>query len=331
MDMKLDEVLTGWQESWLLRGNFAFAASWRLGDQARFDRLIVRDPARANSPEGHRGYSACTLAEHIELINRMQLKKVLCICGDIGFLRSCPSVEDVIVCPAFGSPEDFDYSPLYDLPKLRALSCSTACGAACEGGTTVDYARLPHLKHLHVGGDRGDRGHLGYERLTELETLHVSGGKRHKRLADLCASPALKELSLLECGVKSLEGLHQHPQLCTLNLSHCRALEDISALREAADSLRELVIDGCPRIRDFSALGELMELEILQLDGSNTLPDLQFLNAMPRLRFLHFTMDVADGDLSPCLRLPYASCRNRRHFSLRDEQLPKRLPAQEDD
>lgn len=42
-------------------------------------------------------------------------------------------------------------------------------------------------------------------------------------------------------------------------------------------------------------------------------------------------MDVADGDLSPCLRLSYAFCWNRRHFSLRDEQLPKRLPAQEDD
>ena len=329
--MRLDEVLTDWRESWLLRGDFAFAASWRQGRQARFERLIVRDPARASSPEGHRGYSACTLEEHIELINRLQLTKVLCICGDIGFLRSCPSVEDVIIRPAFGSPEDFDYSPLYDLPKLRALSCSTACGAACDRCTTVDYARLPHLTRLHVGGDRSDRGHLGYERLTELETLSLSGVRRHKRLADLCVSPALQELSLLECGVKSLDGLHQHPQLRTLNLSHCRALEDISALREAAGSLRELVIDGCPRIRDFSALGELTELEILELDGGNTLPDLQFLNAMPRLRFLRFTMDVANGDLSPCLRLPYAACRNRRHFSLRDEQLPKWLPAQEDD
>ena len=83
MDMKLEEVLTDWQESWLLRGDFAFAASWRLDDQTRFDRLIVRDPVRASSPEGHCGYSACTLAEHIDLINRMQLKKVLCICGAI--------------------------------------------------------------------------------------------------------------------------------------------------------------------------------------------------------------------------------------------------------
>lgn len=331
MDMKLEEVLTGWQENWLLRGDFAFATSWRQGRQARFDRLIVRDPVRASSPEGHRGYSACTLAEHIDLINRMQLKKVLCICGDIGFLRDCPSVEDVIVRPAFGSPEDFDYSPLYDLPNLRALSCSTACGAACEDCTTVDYARLPHLKRLHVGGDHGDRGHQGYERLMELEMLSVSGGKRHKSLADLCVSPVLRQLSLLECSVKSLEGLHQHPQLHTLELSHCRALEDISTLREAAGSLRSLVIDSCPRIRDFSALGALTRLEELVLDGSNTLPDLAFLDAMPQLRFLRFTMDVANGDLSPCLRLPYASCRNRRHFSLRDEQLPKRLPAQEDD
>lgn len=62
MDMKLDEVLTGWRESWLLRGDFAFATNWRLGDQARFDRLIVRDSVRANSPEGHRGYSACMWA-----------------------------------------------------------------------------------------------------------------------------------------------------------------------------------------------------------------------------------------------------------------------------
>lgn len=331
MDMKLDELLTDWQESWLLRGDFAFAASWRQGGRARFDRLIVRDPARAGCREGYRGYSACSLEEHIGLINRMQLTKVLCICQDIGFLRRCPSVEDLIVCPAFGSPEDFDYSPLYDLPNLRALKCSTACGAACDRFATADYARLPHLTRLHVGNDLGDRGHRGYENLTELEAFSVTGCRRHKRLADLCISPALQELSASDCSVKSLEGLRQHPHLRTLSLSRCRALEDISALREAAGTLRELYIDSCPRIRDFSVLETLTQLEFLNLEGSNVLPDLRFLNAMPHLRFLRLTMDVADGDLAPCLRLPYASCRNRRHFNLRDDQLPKRLPAQEDD
>jgi len=329
VDINIEEILPDWRTNWILRDDFVFAESWSRGTQRRLDRLVIRNPARAGCRIRQDGYSVRTLEEHIALINELALTKVLCICEDISFLRHCPSVTDAVIYPAFGSPADFDYSPLYDLPQLRALTCSTACGSACDSRTVVDYARLPGLEKLHVGDDLGDRGHRGYEQLSRLRTLSVTGCKRHKRISDLCASPELRELSLLCCGLKSLDGLSRHPQLHTLHLSHCRALEDISALTEAAASLRTLIIDSCPRIRDFSALRQLSGLEVLALDGSNTLPDLQFLNDMPHLHFFRCTMDVADGDLTPCLRLPYAACRNRRHFNLRDEQLPKRLPEED--
>ena len=45
---------------------------------------------------------------------------------------------------------------------------------------------------------------------------------------------------------------------------------------------------------------------------------------MPNLKVLNLGMDVADGDLRLCMNVPYVTCKNRRHFNLRDAELPKR-------
>ena len=35
-------------------------------------------------------------------------------------------------------------------------------------------------------------------------------------------------------------------------------------------------------------------------------------------------MNVLDGDLTPCLDIPYVTCiRDRRHYNLKDSALPK--------
>lgn len=44
---------------------------------------------------------------------------------------------------------------------------------------------------------------------------------------------------------------------------------------------------------------------------------------MPRLKTFTFSMNVQDGDLRPCLNLSYASCQNKKHYNLKDAQLPK--------
>ena len=62
----------------------------------------------------------------------------------------------------------------------------------------------------------------------------------------------------------------------------------------------------------------------LELMGRNKLPDLKFLEHMPNLRSFVFDMDVVDGDLSPCMQVPYVfSNKNRRHYNIKNKDLPK--------
>ena len=104
-----------------------------------------------------------------------------------------------------------------------------------------------------------------------------------------------------------------------------RYLEDISALKKVKSTLKALRIDNCSNIKDFSVLGELENLELLELTGTNDVPSLKFLKTMKNLKTFIFNINVKDGDLSPCVGLSYVySEKNRRHYNLKDIDLPKR-------
>ena len=114
-----------------------------------------------------------------------------------------------------------------------------------------------------------------------------------------------------------------------LTVDYDRTLTDLSALVEVQSTLRELSIENCPQITDFSCLAELTALQSLSLYGSNTLPDLAFLRNLTNLKFFVFSMNVADGDLTPCLAIPYARCdKGKKHYNLKDKNLPKNLLPQ---
>ena len=60
------------------------------------------------------------------------------------------------------------------------------------------------------------------------------------------------------------------------------------------------------------------------MNGRNVLESLDFLRDMKNLKTFVFDVDVLDGDLTPCLDLSYVySARNRKHFNLKDKDLPK--------
>lgn len=94
-------------------------------------------------------------------------------------------------------------------------------------------------------------------------------------------------------------------------------------------TLKELAIDACSKIQDFEVLNTLENLEYLYLEGNNKIPNLQFLKNMKKLKVFVFTMNVEDGDLRACMEIPYVSCRNRKHYNLKDRDLPKNLPEKE--
>ena len=137
-------------------------------------------------------------------------------------------------------------------------------------------------------------------------------------------SKELDTLHMMQCGIYSLNGIETSHKMQCLYLHYNRSLNDINALKKVKHTLKALRIENCPKITDFTVLKELENLELLELSGSNILPNLNFLKTMKNLKTFTFSMNVLDGDLSPCMALSYVySEKDRKYYNLKDADLPK--------
>ena len=298
------------------RSGFKFVGGGKL---YIYDNLLVYSPDSARADVGYYGPPGRTLEEHIALINTMKLEKATIIADDLSFLPRCPSLKDIHIMHTKGIDHELDFSPLYELPQVESIDIAAPNREPSKGPAIhIDFTRLAGLRSVSVCTNDVYNYHL----VPTLEKLWHSNDKRHRDLTDISCSPHLKLLDLLCCSTKSLEGIGRFP-LQWVSLSHLRGLEDISALSGCAETLRVLNIDHCGKVKDFSCLQELHNLECLYLDGGQTLPDLSFLRNMPKLRIFTFSMTVEDGDLRPCLDVPYVYCSKiKRHYNLKGKDLP---------
>ena len=304
-------------QGYIYRNDFVFVRG--SIDSTIFDRLVIRTPQRARSHDRQQGFSCRSLNDHIELVNKLHIRKVLIYCDDLSFLLQCSCVQDVIISPSYDANADFDYMPLYQMPDIHRVSCATIYGTCDQYKTTIDYSQMPHLEYIAMYGS----GHTGYESLHFLREVWMSNVKQHKDFRSICCSKELRKATILQSGLHTLDGIEKYSHFSSLVLYNNYSIRDISALKYVAGSLTELVIENCSRIKDFSVLEYLVNLEHLQLYGNNVLPNLDFLRQMTKLKTFTFTMNIEDGELSLCLNLPYASCRDRKHYNLKDAQLPK--------
>lgn len=213
----------------------------------------------------------------------------------------------------------FDCSPLYHLSNLLSLEIS----AFERPNTKIDFfIDLSNFRKLqYYSGDYTFIQNI--ESSTTLKSLIL-----HKyKCTDLTNFSLLSNLDTLELTfskINTLNGLQYLSNLKCLYLKYNKNLSDISSLREIKNTLTALRIENCPNITDFSTLKGMEHLELLELSGSNHLPDLSFLSHMPKLKTFIFSMNVCNGNLSPCQSLQYVySEKNRRHYNLRDAELPK--------
>ena len=273
------------------------------------------------------------IEQYIEYINRKDVKKVY-IQGvdDFSFLRSCTGLEHIKI--EFHLPfhkwketpmirgkirKNYDLDVLYELPNLKSLQLSdfeeeeVVTPKAC-----VDISRIQILKYY-----RGESRFIsGIEKTENLEVLGLRNYKKNN-LKELEALKNLETLTLSFGSTETLDGIESMHNLQFLYLDYIRSLKDISHLYDVRKSLKLLRIDHCAKISDFSVLEELENLELLFLDGSQTLPTLNFINRLPNLKTFICHFNVADGDLTPCLRLSYAYMDNRRHYNIKGDSLPQ--------
>ena len=261
-----------------------------------------------------------TLQEHIEYINVNNIKKALIVAEDISFLRKCPCLEYLYVIPSLIAKE-FDFSPLYDLPKIKWLYCETMYGDEKKQIAYVDYSKIQGLQCLFI---YGKYGHQQLSKVKGLKKLFFSEGQPAKTsLEGVFDGNDLEELDICQSSLHSLKGLNVASSLRKLGLSYNRKLEDISDLSEVKNTIISLEIENCGKIKDFSVLNELCNLEKLRLVGSNKLPDLNFIHNMPKLKSFIFMMNSENGDLSMCERIPYVAIKNRKHYTHKDKDFSK--------
>lgn len=322
VEVDINDVITDYfilSEGYLLREGFVFTIGQE--NPTVFNRIVIRKPERARADEARMGYSYRTLEEHIELINMCGIEKAYIICDDLEFILRCPTLNDIIVFPSLEANNKFDYSVLYRMPQIKKMYCKTNYGDVEHYKTSIDYSKIAGLEDVSMEKE----GHVGYEYVQNLKTLWICNNKRIRNFSGLSCSSVLQEVTFLECGIKSLEGIGNHKMMKSLTLWHNYSLTDISALAEVSDTLTELVIDACSKVKDFTVLDKLENLEYLSLEGNNILPNLNFLEKMKKLKFFTFTMNVEDGNLNNCMKIPYVSCKNRKHYNLKDKELPKNL------
>ena len=263
-----------------------------------------------------------TIQEYQEYINENGIEYANIVMPNLQILRACPTLKHLRICPSDDSAAGFDFTPLYEVPEIVSLNCQNQYGNRQQYIGKIDYSLIRGLKELHV---HANRGALNYNKVGTLKSFSIGGTQKVNRdITDLFCSEILDTFTLHECGILSLNGVEKSRQLQCLYLYYNRSLQDISALKKVKGTLRALRIANCPRINDFSVLGELENVELLELSGSNELPDLSFLKQMKSLKTFVFSMNVKDGDLTPCLNLSYVySEKNRKHYNLKDKELPK--------
>lgn len=305
----------------LYRDGFAFTSLANIGNPANvFDAIIIRNPSKTDCFSPKLGKSSRLLQDHIDFINQYQLEKAVIIAEDIDFLTQCPSLKHLQIIPS-DTASEFSFAPLYIMPNILSLNCSTEYGLHFSRKTELDYQHFQHLRDLDIAGG----GHINVNKLSGIRRLNVSRNSG-KDLSGIVTSPSLESLNLTQCGIKSMQGVKDFVNLSELSLCHNKCVEDVFEIVQCADSLKSLSIDACPRITDFSFLERLYNLEYLELIGNNSLPNLEFLPKMKKLKCFIFSMNVVNGDLSNCRLIPYVySMRNRKHYNLLDKELPKQI------
>lgn len=307
----------------LCTDDFSFTC-WN--QQQQKDAIVIFQPADAITVSTPYMRSKKSLEEQIARIRERNIQKAVVVANDIQFLKQCPSLTGLKVYPSIDA-ENFDYSPLYELPNLQSLRCETMYGLRTVYDVAeeirianVDYSRFSNLKKLEVVGQKG---HQNVHLAGELKALRLIDYNVADSLAGVLPGSSLEMLELCLCPTKTLYGIEAAPQLQKLELKHMRNLTDISSLYHVRDSLGFLTIDTCGKIKDFSVLKELHNLEHLRLRGSNILPDLSFLENMPKLKALNLIMKVADGNLHLLERIPWVYVENRKHYTHKDTDLSK--------
>ena len=278
---------------------------------------------------------------------------------NIGFLNKIKYPEKIVELDLYCNCED--YSPInrfvnleqfyvyvkddkvIDLAKFGKLKKLGARRLAPF--YNLDKSPLVWLNYGH--GDKKINCEIQLvQQLKNLEDLRFFTVKKFD-LQQLAGLKKLKSLTFMQCDVDTVCNIEQIPSLEVVSISYCYKFAQVDGV-EQLPKLRVLELDTCARLKHASASGSIKNLKMLILENvklqdysfledmackdtfaclmmknCGSIPSIKFLNNYPNLQaFCGWDTNVVDGDITPCLRLESASITNKRHYNLKDKQLP---------
>jgi Leucine-rich repeat (LRR) protein len=209
--------------------------------------------------------------------------------------------------------EKLDLSALGHFKNLNFL------GVPDNGKDRLDLSKLRKLKTLAC--DYSDRL-KGLETCSNIESLTLSNYKSQD--GDLTSLPelnSLEHLSLIQPKVVSLKGIEKFKNLKKLEIYGASKLETIAPIQLLSNSLENIEIERCKKIKDYEALRNFSKLKKIIISESGEIKTLVFITTLPKLKFLSFVgTNVLDGDISYCEGLSYVGFDDKRHYSHKMKQ-----------
>jgi protein phosphatase 1 regulatory subunit 7 len=277
----------------------------------------------SGSPDENIAVESERLDQYVNYINKNNIKYVTVSLfwgykqKDISFISKCPTIE----CLGLSSPLINDYSPIYNLKQLKWLRVD-------DPQNIVDLAQLPALEELHIDHHKHIQN-LG--RCSSLKTLDTSFyNPPEKNMVELSNLLNLTSLRIYRSNVDSLKGLGNLNHLEHIFLYSFPNLHCIDELNKISDSLTVLVVEGCKKIENFEFVACLSKLKVLKFVNCGNISNISFIKQMSNLRaFVFVDSNIVDGNLSPCVGLEYAGFLNKKHYSIKRENLPFGESSQE--
>jgi hypothetical protein len=200
---------------------------------------------------------------------------------------------------------------------LNALGCFKNLNFLGVPDNGKDIVNLSKFKKLRTLACYYSDRLKGLDTCRNLESLTLSNYKPER--GDLTTLPelnSLEHLSLIQPKVISLKGIEKFKNLKMIEIYGAYKLETIAPIRLLSNSLENIKIERCRKIKDYDALKGLPKLKKMIISESGEIKTLSFIKTLAKLKFLSFVgTNVLDGNMSYCEGLSYVGFDDKRHYS----------------
>jgi len=226
---------------------------------------------------------------------------------NVDFLYQYPNIINLSISDGIQ-----DIKGAYALRNLEKLILS---GPMRE----VDFSSFTSLREL-----RTDWSPKLYNlsKCNNLKVLHFEKfnpkSKNCSTIADLIH---VRNLQLNQSTISSLSGLENF-RLENFEISYSNQINSLCCLDNSIESLSSLQFNSCKGIVNHDYVSRFKQLKILAYNRCGTIQSIKFIERMNALQSFRLVgTDVADGDMSPGIRLKFLGFNSKKHFSHTFEEI----------